>query len=114
MDKADCINFWKSGVPSPVAASQPTEAFHDAYGIMPAPSITIPFCRSIPPQPKEAPSVISFRLEAALYSQGLIKPMAGFPARKRASFSKAMMEATTGAAAEVPPLGCEVPFITVR
>ena len=107
----------KFGVPSPVTGSQPSVAFQLAYGMMPAPLIFSPLCKSTPAHPKDPPSVMSviaLLAAALLYSQGLMKPMLGFPARKRASFKRAMMEATTGEAAEVPPLGWAVPFITVR
>lgn len=109
-----CSICWKLGVPSPVTGSQPTVAFQLAYGMIPAPSITIPFCKSTPAQPTAAPSVISLRLEAILYNSGLTKPSAGLPARNRASLRRAMMAATTGDAAEVPPFGVAVPLIKVR
>ena len=40
---------------------------------------------------------------ALLYNQGFRNPSAGFPAFRRASFRRAMTEANTGHAAEVPP-----------
>lgn len=106
----------KFGVPNPVTGSQPTVAFHEAYLMCPPFGIRMPFCKSTPVQPREPPSVMSFSAlpAAQLYSQGLMKPIDGFPARKRASFMRAITAAKTGAAAEVPPAGPAVPFVTVR
>ena len=75
----------------------------------------MPYCRSIPEQPSERPAVMSIRalLAAFWYSHGLMKPIAGFPARKRASLRRATIEATSGAAADVPPLGVAVPLTMV-
>lgn len=59
-------------------------------------------------------SLIAVLFAPSEYNQGLAKPIAGLPARKRASLSKAMMDATTGDAAEVPPFPVAEPSMTVR
>jgi hypothetical protein len=70
----------------------------------------VPVCILYPLHPTALPAVISVRgPDSRLYRNGLMNPIVGFPAFKRASFSSAIIPATTGAAADVPPV-CAVSF----
>jgi hypothetical protein len=51
--------FWKSGTPSPVAASHPVVPFQLAPGIIPAASNLVPVWKLVPEQPRDFPPVIS-------------------------------------------------------
>lgn len=78
--------------------------------MIPPPGIGAPVCPLIPVQPTLPPPVISFNASYPIaYKNGLRKPRAGLPARRRASLSRAMMPPVRGAAAEVPPEGERAP-----
>jgi hypothetical protein len=71
-----------------------------------APGSSAPVCPFTPVQPTACPPVMSFRaVEPMAYSSGLTNPSGRLPARRRASFRRARIPATTGAAADVPPEG---------
>jgi hypothetical protein len=96
----------KTTHPSPVAGSHPTVLFQLAPGIMPAFANLNPVWKFVPLQPLVPPNVTSVKkLLPLAYNHGLIKPIVGFFALRRASFNSATRAAQTGEAAEVPPEG---------
>lgn len=85
-----------TGVPSPVAGSQPSVAFHPAPGMRFPGS---PLHVDMPVQPLVPPCTISARPFSTPYNQGFRNPKGGFPWLDRMLLRLAIMAAHTGAAA---------------
>ena len=109
---ANCSIFPKSGVPSPVTGSHPFVALNPAPGIT-GPPLYSPSMLA-PEHPWFLPVMMSLNAwDPIWYSHGFKNPRGGMPADSLASFSRAMMPANVGAAAEVPDAQLRKPLSNI-